>query len=710
MSCVRLRSGALASLLVIGLTSVLPGATARNESPAVLPQNTASRSAWMGPSNLGAFAHRMTGGRAVCVESSAGQASSLRERDTPLTVLTPDAEQTPRRGLRIILRGTAQLQDSPVAIEAFKRAAARWETVIQTVATIVIDVDFGPTLFGNQFDSDVVAATDAQVLGGNCLYPAVRAALISGPHAPEQKSLYAALPPEAVPTDSGEFAGLTSSSAVLRALDVINPAAQPDDELSDFGPPPAIGFNSTFKFEFEPDDGIEPDKLDFEAIALHEIAHVLGFISFAGQQEMNPSVEMEPSISDLFRMRPDSINSGFTAAPRVLSSGGEQSFYAGGPKLALSTGRPDGTGGDGRQPSHWKDSRLTGKYIGVMDPTIGRGEHQFMTDEDVSVLEAIGYRAKNLIDPTTVLVLSSAQPQSGVISAPPAPGLGALSHTHYSIVVPPGASQVKIDLIGNQDVDLFARFGHAVFNNGHTVAADFGSTTESGSEHIIVTTSSSPTLLQGIYYIAVANFGPGDADFTVTATVTGGDITRAPAIFDIGAHLEGDVLELDCAVADRDGDLAGAEVSMLDEANVPIGAPSTFAIDSGDQTRVETKLTISGMSVIPGARLARVVFSDGRGNRSAEAIVDLGKGEAGGLTLTSASFAGKKLILKVRGTAASLELEINGQVSDRKIKVNGSSSKLTIKGNASQLSLHPGANRIRVKNADGWSNILILQI
>ena len=239
---VRLRAGTLAILLAMSLTCLPPGAKANRGSGAVQTQKAGGRSAWMGPSNLGAFAHRMIKGRAVCLEASADQARSLRERDTPLTVLNPDTQPTPRRGLRIILRGTSQLQNSPAAMEAFKRAAARWETVIQTVATVVIDVDFGAALFGKPFETDVVAATDAQVLGGNCLYPAVRAGLIRGPHAPEQKSLYAALPPNAVPTDVGEFAGLTASSAALRALEVIYPAAQPDDELSDFGPPPAIGY------------------------------------------------------------------------------------------------------------------------------------------------------------------------------------------------------------------------------------------------------------------------------------------------------------------------------------------------------------------------------------------------------------------------------------------------------------------------------------
>lgn len=68
-----------------------------------------------------------------------------------------------------------------------------------------------------------------------------------------------------------------TSSATLRALDLIDRIAQPSDESNDFGPPPAIALNSRFKFDFDSGDGIDPDKLDFEAIALHEMGHVLGF-------------------------------------------------------------------------------------------------------------------------------------------------------------------------------------------------------------------------------------------------------------------------------------------------------------------------------------------------------------------------------------------------------------------------------------------------
>lgn len=670
-----------------------------------------NRSTWAGPYTLGAFVRKAVDGRIVCLEANSEQARSIKDRDPnlPLTILTPDPDpsRSLRKGLRIILRGTSQLQSFPAAIEGFKRAAAQWEAVIQTVVTIVIDVDFGPTLFGKQFDDDVVAVTDAQVLGGNSLYPSVRAGLISGPYRPDKISLYNSLPPETVPVDGGASMGLVASSATLRALDLINPVADPDGESSDFGSPPAIGLNSEFKFDFDLNNGIDGDKLDFEAMALHEIGHVLGFISSVGQQEINPSTEVEPSIWDLFRVRPDATN--FTTAQRILSSGGEQNFYTGGTKIALSTGRPDGTFGDGRQASHWKDDNLGGQYLGAMDPTIEPGEHPFITDSDVAVLDAIGYRTKSLLDPTTVVSLIPELPQAGGMLAPP-PGLGVLSHVQYSIAVPPDADELRIDLSGNQDVDLYVRFGRAVVNQGHFPVADYKSTTKENSETLVITPSSSPPLRQGLYYIAVANFGPGDADFTVTASVSGGDISHTPAIFNIRTLLRGDALEINCAAIDRDGDFAIAEARLLDGAGRMVSPLSSFAIDSGNSTRIESQLVINGLNAALTAEQASVVLVDRSGNRSAEARIDFIKPDAGGLTLTSASFSGSKLKLKVRGLSANLELEINGRVvaPPLKIKVNGSGSKLTIKANRDQLTLQPGPNRVRVKNVNGWSNILIL--
>ena len=78
----------------------------------------------------------------------------------------------------------------------------------------------------------------------------------------------------------------------------------------------------------------------------------------------------------------------FTTASRLLDSGGDHVFFAGTDSIKLSTGRPDGGGGDGRQASHWKDKEINnGVYIGIMDPTADFGEVETITAADLEALE-----------------------------------------------------------------------------------------------------------------------------------------------------------------------------------------------------------------------------------------------------------------------------------------------------------------------------------
>ncbi|HKP11845.1 MAG TPA: NF038122 family metalloprotease, partial [Blastocatellia bacterium] len=584
-----------------------------------------------------------------------------------------------------------------------------------TDIAVIIDVDFGPSVFGQPFDADVVACVDTQALAGNALFPAARAGLLSQSFAAEERSLYNSLPAKSVPTDRGASQGLAATSATLRALGLLDPIADPEGESQDFGMPPAIAINSKFGFDFDPADGIEADKLDFEALALHEIGHVLGFISAVGEQEMSSVAEAQPSVCDLFRLRPEAIKGDFATAARVQSSGGEQYFYVGDVALALSTGRPDGTGGDGQSPAHWKDSRLTGQYLGVMNPAIAAGESQSVTDNDLAALDTIGYRTRSLLDSTTVIPLSSGEPRAGGLFAPP-PNLAVLSHTQYAIAVPPGATQLVIDLRGDQDVDLYGRFGRPVVLQGHNPIVDYQSTGDSGSENITITPSRSLPLRAGTYYFAIANWGPGDAAFTITATIIGGapsgDDTLAPAIFNLAARLEGDTMTLDCAASDRDGDLALAEISLTDEAGRAVRPSSLLALNAGNVKRVESQLAVSGLSALATAWRASVVLVDRSGNRSAAAEVDFSKADSGGLNLTAASFTGAQLTLKTRGLAEGLTVEINGRVvaPPQKIKVKGAGGKLLISGDAGQLALRLGANRVRVRNVNGWSNSLILNL
>ena len=175
--------------------------------------------------------------------------------------------------------------------------------------------------------------------------------------------------------------------------DISNPSAIPLG-----GGDAGIGFNSAFPFDFNPNNGIDSDKIDFDSVATHEIGHALGFVSESGG-----AVYAAPTIWDLFRFRPGAASIGTLAtAPRIMSAGGTQVYFNdqtntfGTGELRLSTGGPSGDAGDGNQSSHWKDDDLTFQYIGIMDPNIGWAREVRLPP--------------TMLRPSTRLVIPSARP------------------------------------------------------------------------------------------------------------------------------------------------------------------------------------------------------------------------------------------------------------------------------------------------------------
>src|SRR6185436_18830592 len=341
----------------------------------------------------------------VCRDATPEESAAFGQRDdlVPMHAITPLrraglAEQD--TGLRIILRGTPQLEGFPLAKNAFLRSAATWEQIIQDPITVIIDVDYGPLRFGQPYpDPNILGSTTSQKIGNATVYPEVRTRLIGQATSQRESQVDNALPPGSIPTDIGSSTGIFAPSAVFRALGLIGPIADPASETS-LGRPPAIGFNSNFGFDFEPDDGIDSGKTDFDAVAVHELGHALGFVSNVGSLESNPGAGITTSFLDLFRLRPGASLGTFPTAPRIQSSGGAQVFFFGPFELALSTGRPDGSGGDGRQASHWKDDDLIGQYVGIMDPTIPPGRRFTITPNDLLAFDSFGYRVRNSSEET----------------------------------------------------------------------------------------------------------------------------------------------------------------------------------------------------------------------------------------------------------------------------------------------------------------------
>jgi hypothetical protein len=373
-------------------------------------QNIGAQSATEGRPQLSAapqpeaFVLREEQGEVSCRRATPEEARAMVERDSDqrLQEIAPPSETLqPPAGLKIILRGTTQLDGFPAAKNAFLKAAQTWEALIRNPITIVIDVDYGPAVFGQPFEPGTVGSTMVQFVGGPNAYPVVRASLLARASSAEEAALYNLLPNATLPTDLGSTAVMLAPSPLFRAMGLLNPVADPDGERAQFGPPSSIGFNSAVNFDFDPANGIDAGKIDFDGVAFHEIGHAMGFSSAVGFKEADPDSPLLATLWDLFRFRPGVANATFGTAQRILSSGGNQIFFDGNPELALSTSRPDGMGGDMRQASHWKDDTLSGVYIGVMDPHIRTGDRNLTTTGDLRALDAMGYQLRTSVTQQT---------------------------------------------------------------------------------------------------------------------------------------------------------------------------------------------------------------------------------------------------------------------------------------------------------------------
>ena len=187
------------------------------------------------------------------------------------------------------------------------------------------------------------------------------------------------------------------SNANARALGLLAPSSAVDG---------SINFNNTsgFTWDFDQSNGITAGAFDFVGILIHEIGHLLGFVSGVDVLDGNSppiggpfgdSLFTYVSVLDLYRYSTLSDANNvidWTADTRA------KYFSIDGGTTALGNFSTGVNFGDGRQASHWKDNL----GLGIMDPTFAPGELGQVSALDLQALDSIGWNLTAVPEPSSI--------------------------------------------------------------------------------------------------------------------------------------------------------------------------------------------------------------------------------------------------------------------------------------------------------------------
>jgi hypothetical protein len=180
-----------------------------------------------------------------------------------------------------------------------------------------------------------------------------------------------------------------------------------------------LGWNYNFQ-----DSSVPTDRLDYLSTGMHEIGHVLGFVSGVdgpglltsnsgddddddggddGDDDEGGDLYVTPL--DMYRYSSESQSSGIID----LSIGGDPylSFDRGKTRIAnFATGADLTLGGDGYQASHWKQQT---NPLGVMDPVLRPGQRRALNLLDRRAMDAIGWNLQESTIDLATLKLQAKQ-------------------------------------------------------------------------------------------------------------------------------------------------------------------------------------------------------------------------------------------------------------------------------------------------------------
>lgn len=296
--------------------------------------------------------------------------------------------------LNVVINPGAGLSANAAALAAFDRAALQWSSRFSDPITVTINANLA-----NLGNPNVIGqASSVAVQFG---FDTVRNAMVADAAGQPDNGIVAFLPTAAqftANTGTATLGGnITINKANAKALGFGGLDAQ-------FGASDgSITFNSTFSFDFDNSNGVSVGQMDFETVASHEIAHVLGFTSRVDFLDQGGTT-INPTPLDLFRFSASDLpttDTEFTTKARELRPGVAAAFSDTADNFAFSTGVING---DGRQASHWKADELTGTFIGIMDPTLSFGQFYLPTEADYRAFDLIGYNLVPVQEPTGLLL------------------------------------------------------------------------------------------------------------------------------------------------------------------------------------------------------------------------------------------------------------------------------------------------------------------